>query len=85
VTQEKRRMAGFQFHLPHPSQSPQKGIAAPQPGVVLLAGTAFGMNHDKHRIGDILVLQRLQLYDLQRIGADQIALCSDTYPIHPRG
>ena len=58
-------------------QAVQKGIEALRPGAVILAGIAFGVDEKKRRIGDILVSQQLQLYDLQRVGADRIVLRGD--------
>ncbi len=58
-------------------QAVQKGIEALRPGAVLLVGIAFGVDERKRRIGDILISQQLQLYDLQRVGADHIVLRGD--------
>ncbi|TVR58135.1 MAG: NACHT domain-containing protein [Candidatus Competibacteraceae bacterium] len=58
-------------------QAVQKGIEALRPGAVLLVGIAFGVDEKKQRIGDILISQQLQLYDLQRVGADRIVLRGD--------
>ncbi len=44
---------------------------------MLLVGIAFGVDEKKQRIGDILIAQQLQLYDLQRVGADRIVLRGD--------
>src|SRR5205085_11334024 len=49
-------------------QTVQKGIAALSPAAVIMVGIAFGINADKQSIGDVLVSQRLWLYDLQRVG-----------------
>ncbi|MEI2769985.1 MAG: SUMF1/EgtB/PvdO family nonheme iron enzyme [Candidatus Competibacter sp.] len=65
-------------------QAVQKGIAALHPGAVLLVGIAFGMDEKKQRIGDILISQQLQLYDLQRIGKDEIILRGDKPHASPR-
>jgi nucleoside phosphorylase/tetratricopeptide (TPR) repeat protein len=46
----------------------QKGIEALSPSAVIMVGIAFGVDDKKQKIGDILVSQRLMLYDLQRIG-----------------
>ena len=58
-------------------QAVQKGIEALRPGAVLLVGIAFGVDEKKQRIGDILISQQLQLYDLQRSGKGQIVLRGD--------
>jgi formylglycine-generating enzyme required for sulfatase activity/nucleoside phosphorylase len=65
-------------------QTVQKGIEALRPGAVLLVGIAFGVDEKKQRIGDILVSQQLQLYDLQRIGKDPIVLRGDKPHASPR-
>lgn len=65
-------------------QAVQKGIAALHPGAVLLVGIAFGVDQKKQHIGDILVSQQLQLYDLQRVGKDQIVLRGDKPHASPR-
>lgn len=65
-------------------QAVQKGIEALRPGAVLLVGIAFGVDEKKRRIGDILISQQLQLYDLQRVGADDIALRGDKPHASPR-
>ena len=49
-------------------QAVDKGIAALSPAVVIMVGIAFGMNERKQGIGDVLVTERLRLYDLQRVG-----------------
>ena len=53
-------------------QAVQKGIEALQPRAVVLVGIAFGVDEKKQHIGDILVSQQLQLYDLQRVGQEII-------------
>ena len=58
-------------------QAVQKGIEALRPGAVLLVGISFGTDEKKQRIGDILVSRQLQLYDVQRVGKDQIVLRGD--------
>jgi nucleoside phosphorylase len=52
-------------------QTAQKGIAALSPTMVIMAGIAFGIDADKQSIGDVLVSERLMLYDLQRVGTEQ--------------
>ncbi|MBC8449437.1 MAG: tetratricopeptide repeat protein [Chloroflexi bacterium] len=49
----------------------RKGIEALSPSAVIMAGIAFGINEQKQDIGDVLVSERLMLYDLQRIGTDK--------------
>jgi nucleoside phosphorylase len=61
--------------------SVDKGISALSPLAVVMVGIAFGMDEKKQAIGDILVTDRLRLYDLQRVGTqegqDQIILRGD--------
>jgi nucleoside phosphorylase len=52
-------------------QTVQKGIAALSPPAVMMVGIAFGVDAKKQSIGDILVSQRLLLYDLQRVSMDK--------------
>ena len=52
----------------------QKGIAALSPGAVIMVGIAFGIDPEKQSIGDILVSQRLLLYELQRVETKQSSL-----------
>jgi len=49
----------------------RKGIEALSPSAVIMVGIAFGINEQKQAIGDVLVSERLMLYDLQRVGADK--------------
>ncbi len=49
-----------------------KGIEALSPSAIIMVGIAFGINEQKQAIGDILVSQQLWLYDLQRVGKDEI-------------
>ncbi|MEA5425407.1 5'-methylthioadenosine/S-adenosylhomocysteine nucleosidase family protein [Arcicella lustrica] len=42
------------------------------PKIVLMVGIAFGANKSKQKIGDILVAERIQPYDPQRIGKNDI-------------
>lgn len=53
-------------------QAVQKGITALRPSTVIMVGIAFGVNEQKQSIGDVLVSKQLWLYDLQRIGKDEI-------------
>jgi nucleoside phosphorylase len=53
-------------------QAVQKGIDALDPSAVIMVGIAFGVNEQKQAIGDILVSRQLWLYDLQRIGKNEI-------------
>lgn len=46
----------------------QNGITALSPTAVIMTGIAFGINPNKQSIGDILVSQRLMVYELQRVG-----------------
>jgi tetratricopeptide (TPR) repeat protein/nucleoside phosphorylase len=48
--------------------SVSKGIETLSPIVVIMVGIAFGVNEEEQAIGDILVAQQLNLYDLQRLG-----------------
>ena len=50
----------------------QKGIEALAPSAVVMIGIAFGVNPEKQAIGDVLVSTQLWLYDLQRVGKDEI-------------
>lgn len=52
-------------------QTVQKGIAALSPAAVIMVGIAFGIDAEKHSIGDILVSDRLMFYDSQRVGTDK--------------
>lgn len=49
----------------------RKGIEALSPSAVIMVGIAFGINEQKQAIGDVLVSERLMLYDLQRAGTDK--------------
>ncbi len=62
-------------------QTVGKGIAALSPSAVIMVGIAFGVDAQKQSIGDILVSQRLLLYDLQRVGTDK----EDRLKLIPRG
>ena len=48
-------------------QSVSKGIGALSPVAVVMVGIAFGIDRNKQSIGDVLVSQRLSLYDYQKI------------------
>jgi nucleoside phosphorylase/tetratricopeptide (TPR) repeat protein len=48
----------------------RKAIEALKPGAVIMIGIAFGIDEQKQAIGDVLVSERLMLYDLQRRGTD---------------
>lgn len=52
-------------------QTVQNGITALSPDAVIMVGIAFGVNPEKQSIGDILVSQRLSLYELQRVGTQE--------------
>ncbi len=49
----------------------RKGIEALSPSAVIMVGIAFGINEQKQVMGDVLVSERLMLYDLQRAGTDK--------------
>jgi nucleoside phosphorylase/tetratricopeptide (TPR) repeat protein len=49
----------------------RKGIEALSPSAVIMVGIAFGINEQKQSMGDVLVSERLILYDLQRVGTDK--------------
>jgi nucleoside phosphorylase len=59
----------------------RKGIEALSPSAVIMVGIAFGINGQKQAIGDVLVSERLMLYDLQRVGTDK----EGNLEIIPRG
>ncbi|MFM1137906.1 hypothetical protein WFK84_12495 [Yersinia enterocolitica] len=50
--------------------SVDRAIQNLNPDAVIMVGIAFGVDEDSQSVGDILVSQQLQLYDLQRISAD---------------
>ncbi len=52
-------------------ESVRKGIEALSPSAVIMVGIAFGINEQKQATGDVLVSERLMLYDLQRVGTDK--------------
>lgn len=49
-------------------QTVTKAIAALSPKAVIMSGIAFGVDPTKQAIGDVLISQRLMLYEPQRIG-----------------
>lgn len=53
-------------------QAVSKGIEALRPAAVVMVGIAFGADEQKQSLGDILVSQRLLLYEMQRVGADKL-------------
>jgi len=59
----------------------RKGIEALSPSAVIMVGIAFGINEQKQAIGDVLVSERLMLYDLQRVETDK----EGSLRIIPRG
>jgi len=59
----------------------RKGIEALSPSAVIMVGIAFGINQQKQAVGDVLVSERLMLYDLQRVGTDT----EGSLQIIPRG
>ena len=44
------------------------GINALSPTAVIMVGIAFGVDHGRQKIGDILVSQKIQSYEPQRVG-----------------
>jgi nucleoside phosphorylase/glycerol-3-phosphate cytidylyltransferase-like family protein len=52
-------------------QTVQKGIEALNPKAVIMVGIAFGIDSEKNFIGDILISEKLMLYELQRVGSDK--------------
>jgi nucleoside phosphorylase/tetratricopeptide (TPR) repeat protein len=60
----------------------RKAIEALSPAAVIMVGIAFGINEKKQAIGDVLVSERLMLYDLQRRGTNE---SDGTLHIIPRG
>ncbi|WP_068816313.1 TIR domain-containing protein [Phormidesmis priestleyi] len=50
----------------------RKGIDSLSPTAVIMAGIAFGINDQKQAIGEILVTEQLRLYDLQRMGTQDV-------------
>jgi nucleoside phosphorylase/tetratricopeptide (TPR) repeat protein len=59
----------------------RKGIEALSPAAVIMVGIAFGINEQKQAMGDVLVSERLMLYDLRRIGTDR----EGSVTVIPRG
>jgi nucleoside phosphorylase len=53
-------------------QTVHKGILALSPSAVIMVGIAFGVDEQKQAIGDILVSQQLLIYELQRVGKEEI-------------
>ena len=49
----------------------QKGISKLAPTAVIMVGIAFGINAARESIGDVLVSQRLLLYELQRVSTEE--------------
>lgn len=54
-----------------------KGIEALNPNAVFMIGIAFGIDHTKQAIGDILISEQLRMYELQRVSKDEIILRDD--------
>jgi nucleoside phosphorylase/tetratricopeptide (TPR) repeat protein len=52
-------------------ESVRKAIETLSPSAVVMVGIAFGVDEAEQRIGDVLVSEQLELYDLQRIGTDR--------------
>jgi nucleoside phosphorylase len=51
-------------------ESIRRAIDALSPDAVIMVGIAFGVDEQKQEIGDVLLSERLMLYDLQRRGTD---------------
>ena len=49
-------------------QTVSKAITALSPSAVIMVGIAFGVNRVKQKIGEVLLSERLILYELQRVG-----------------
>jgi nucleoside phosphorylase len=64
-------------------QAVDKAIRALDPGAVIAVGIAFGVSEDGQSLGDILLSRQIQLYDLQRAGAE-IVLRGDKPHATPR-
>jgi nucleoside phosphorylase len=64
-------------------QAVDKAIRALDPGAVIAIGIAFGVNEKNQTLGDILLSKQIQLYDLQRAGAE-IVLRGDKPHATPR-
>ncbi|HEU4322354.1 MAG TPA: hypothetical protein VFS21_04315 [Roseiflexaceae bacterium] len=65
-------------------QTVQKAITAIRPSSIIMVGIAFGVNQHKQSIGDILISKQLWLYDLQRVGKDEIVPRGDKPSASPR-
>ncbi|HKR01886.1 MAG TPA: NB-ARC domain-containing protein, partial [Pyrinomonadaceae bacterium] len=52
-------------------QTVDKGIAALLPSAVIMVGIAFGVNHEKQNIGDILVSKQLMMYGPHKVGTQE--------------
>ncbi len=52
-------------------QTVQKGIETLSPSAVIMVGIAFGVNPEKHSVGDILVSKQLMLYEQQRVSSEE--------------
>lgn len=64
-------------------QAVDKAIRALDPAAVIAVGVAFGVSEKDQSIGDILLSKQIQLYDLQRAGAE-IVLRGDKPHATPR-
>jgi nucleoside phosphorylase len=47
----------------------QRAIDTLSPSAIIMVGTAFGVNPEEQKIGDILVSQQILYYELQRVGS----------------
>lgn len=61
-------------------ESVRKAIEALRPSAVIMVGIAFGVDEQKQAIGDVLVSDQLWLYELARVGKDEIVLRGDKPP-----
>lgn len=52
-------------------QTVDRGTAALSPSAVIMVGIAFGIDSEKQHLGDILVSQRLALYECQCVGTSK--------------
>jgi nucleoside phosphorylase len=55
-------------------QTVEKAIRLLDPGSIIAAGIAFGIDEKTQAIGDVLLSKQLRLYELQRVGKNKIML-----------
>jgi nucleoside phosphorylase len=63
-----------------------EGIDTLDPYWVVLVGIAFGVDESKQKIGDVLIANRIQTYELQRVGSTgegQLLLCDRNIIVPP--